>query len=237
MKDELTSLIILQERDLRKQEIEKDLARIPQEELHIEQTLKSQSADYEKHKLEAQQIEVARKDLDNEVKTKEALISKYQNQQLQTKKNEEYQALGHEIERARKEISDLEDRELQLMEDYDAAQADVTAEEKKVVEYREAASQRKKNLAEKQANLTRELEALEKEIADKEANCEPASLKLYRRILVSKGDAAIVKIESGNQCGGCHMTLTHQDVLTAKGGKIAHCGNCGRILFWQDEFA
>jgi predicted nucleic acid-binding Zn-ribbon protein len=38
-------------------------------------------------------------------------------------------------------------------------------------------------------------------------------------------------------CGGCHMTVTHQEILSAKGGKITNCGNCGRILFYQNEFA
>jgi len=70
-----------------------------------------------------------------------------------------------------------------------------------------------------------------------ESKCDPAEMNTYRRLLVSKGDVAIVKIEHEKMCSGCHMTLTQQEILKAKGGLIAHCGNCGRIIFHQNEFA
>ena len=237
MQDALSTLLTLQDRDTRFARMELELERIPQEEQHIELTLKTQSSDYEAHRKAAQQIEVERKDVDNEVKAKEAQITKYQNQQLETKKNEEYQALGHEIERAKETISDLEDRELQLMEDYDQAQKEVEAEHVHVREYEKAAATRREALVEKKKNLEAELVTLKEEISALEAKCEPASLNTYRRLLKSKGDSAIVKIENGKICSGCHMSLTQQEILSAKGGRIANCGNCGRIVYWQDEFA
>jgi len=160
MQDTLSNLLILQDRDLRKIQIESELQRIPKEEEHIELTLKTQSVDYEAHKKAAQQIEVQRKELDNEVKAKESKIAKYQTQQMETKKNEEYQALGHEIERTKQEISDLEDQELQLMEDYDQAQKEVDAEAIHVKEYEAAAQNRRQALVGKKKNLETELEKL-----------------------------------------------------------------------------
>ncbi|MEM6883869.1 MAG: C4-type zinc ribbon domain-containing protein [Verrucomicrobiota bacterium] len=237
MQDTLTNLLILQDRDLRKMQIESDLQRIPKEEEHIELTLKTQSADYEKHKKAAQQIEVQRKELDNEVKAKEAKIAKYQTQQMETKKNEEYQALGHEIDRTKQEISDTEDQELQLMEDYDEAMKEVEAEAVHVKEYETAAQTRRQALVEKKTNLESELEKLNVSIGEAEAKCDKADMSIYRRLLKSKGDVAIVKIEHGNMCSGCHMTLTQQEIVQAKGGQIVHCSNCGRILFYQNEFA
>ncbi|MEM1157443.1 MAG: C4-type zinc ribbon domain-containing protein [Verrucomicrobiota bacterium] len=218
-------------------QIESELQRIPKEEEHIGLTLQTQSADYEAHKKAAQQIEVQRKELDNEVKAKEAKISKYQTQQMETKKNEEYQALGQEIERTRQEISELEDRELQLMEDYDEALKEVDAEGRHVKEYEAAAQTRRQALAEKKSNLEAELEELNTSIQAAEEKCNAADMNIYRRLLKSKGDVAIVKIEHGNMCSGCHMTLTQQEIVKAKGGQIVHCSNCGRILFHQNEFA
>jgi len=237
MQSTLTNLLILQDRDLRKMQIEAELQRIPQEEEHIELTLKTQSADYEAHKKAAQQIEVQRKEVDNEVKAKEAKISKYQTQQMETKKNEEYQALGHEIERTKQEISDLEDQEFQLMEDYDQAQKEVDAEAVHVKDYEKAAADRRLALVEKKKNLEAELVTLNNSIQEAEAKCDATEMGLYRRLLKSKGDVAIVKIEHEKMCSGCHMTLTQQEIVKAKGGQIAHCGNCGRILFHQNEFA
>ncbi|MGF1677585.1 MAG: zinc ribbon domain-containing protein [Candidatus Methylacidiphilales bacterium] len=237
MSDVIESLLILQNRDQRKMQIEADLARIPKEEAVIRQNLATQSKDYEEHKKQALQIEVRRKELDTDVKSREAQISKYLNQQLQTKKNEEYQALGHEIERTRQEISALEDRELELMEQYEKAQQEVAREAVKVKEYQNAAATRQTSLTEKKVNLEKELTQVVQEIAAQEANCEPSALSLYRRILTSKGDSAVARIDDGKFCGGCHMALTHQDILSAKAGRLSHCGNCGRILYWQNEFA
>ncbi len=43
------------------------------------------------------QIESARKELELEVEAKKQMIARYANQQFQTRKNEEYRALAHEI--------------------------------------------------------------------------------------------------------------------------------------------
>jgi hypothetical protein len=180
MQDTLSNLLILQDRDLRKMQIESELNRIPKEEEHIDLTLKSQSADYEAHKKASLQIEVQRKELDNEVKAKEAQISKYQVQQMQTKKNEEYQALGHEIERNKQHISELEDKELQLMEDYETAQQEVAVEGVKVKDYEAAAQTRRQALTEKKKNLEDELEKLRASISEAEAKCDPAEMNTYR---------------------------------------------------------
>ena len=57
----------------------------------------------------------------------------------------------------------------------------------------------------------------------------------YRRILKSKKDVAIVPIRHG-ACGGCHMKVTSQTALTAKGGEhLVSCDNCGRLVYWSGE--
>ena len=51
-------------------------------------------------------------------------------------------------------------------------------------------------------------------------------------ILNNKKDAAIVFIESGAHCGGCHMKLPPQVINDAKNAsKIVGCNFCGRILY------
>jgi uncharacterized protein len=70
--------------------------------------------------------------------------------------------------------------------------------------------------------------------AQAEKMVEEGLLKKYRRILASKGDSAVVPIRTG-ACGGCHMKLTSQTVMTAKGAQAhAQCENCGRFVYWAD---
>ena len=61
------------------------------------------------------------------------------------------------------------------------------------------------------------------------------ALSRYRRILKSKRDVAVVPIRHG-ACGGCHMKVTPQTVLSAKAADhLVSCDNCGRLIYWLDE--
>ena len=71
------------------------------------------------------QIESERKQRDLEIEAKKSQIEKYLNQQLLTRKNEEYKALTHEIEMAKEVIFKIEDAEIVLMEQAEAAQKEV----------------------------------------------------------------------------------------------------------------
>lgn len=237
MSSPLEALLVLQDRDTRLRRISQELKAIPSEEKSIADRLAAQSKHHEELKLKARQVESQRKDLENQAGSLRDKISKYSVQQMQTKKNEEYQALGHEIERAKADISQLEDKQLECMEAYEAAQKEVAEEGVKVKAYEAAAQTRRADLTAKKGVLEKQKGELEAELKTLEAAAAPADLARYRRILSSKGDIAIVPIQHGDKCGGCHMTLTHQTVLNAKGDtNLVVCENCGRLLYWKSEF-
>ena len=233
MSAQLEQLLILQDRDVRLQNIEKELAHLPVEEKLIADRLANQSREFEALKLSARQMESDRKQLELQVKAKEESIHKYSTQQYQTKKNEEYQALGHEIERAKKDISEFEDKELVLMEQYDQAQKALAVESGKVKDYEKVAATRREDLQKKRELFEQQARELKIEASELEKKVSPADLTLYRRILQSKGDIAIVPILNGANCNGCHMKLTQQTILLAKAAqKLVQCDNCGRLLYW-----
>ena len=68
---------------------------------------------------------------------KQAAIARYKSQQQQTRKNEEFAALHHEIEHAEKDIVTLEDSELELMEAYDKGLVQVAEAQKELEKYRD----------------------------------------------------------------------------------------------------
>ena len=68
-----------------------------------------------------------RKKLELDVEAKKAQIEKYSLQQFQTKKNDEYRALAHEIELCKEAIVKLEDQQIELMEKAEMAQKEVAA--------------------------------------------------------------------------------------------------------------
>lgn len=229
----IEALLILQDRDTQLRRTLHDLKTLPAEEKAIAQRLEQQTRHFQDLKLHNQRLEASRRDLENQVKALQEKISKYAAQQLQTKKNDEYQALGHEIERVRDEISALEDQQLQLMETIESAQRELTAESARVKEFEAAAATRRADLQQRLTRLAERRTELENEIRALEQPIEPSTLARYRRILQSKGDCALVPVEHETTCGGCHMTLTHQTVINVKAGhSLTACENCGRLLYW-----
>ena len=228
------ALLILQERDVRVAALTAELENLPTQIEDVEDELAARTAKFEEIKNKTRQIEADRKKLDLDVQSKQAAIARYRSQQQQTRKNEEFAALNHEIEHAEKDISALEDQELELMEAYDKGQVVVAQAQKDLAAFQEKAKQKKTDLEKRTAVVTTELVAAKEKQTAAESTVESDVLARYRRILKSKKDVALVPIHGG-ACGGCHMKLTSQTVLSAKGGEnLTACENCGRLVYWLE---
>jgi hypothetical protein len=211
--------------------LQQELARIPLEREEIKNRLTQSRAQYEKDTASLRENEVARKKLELEVESKEQAIQRYKTQQMQTRKNEEFQALGHEIETAENAVSELETRELELMEEADQLKVQA-AEAKKVLDEAESSHQDQiDNVDKREKSLVERIQDLQTQRATEVEGVDEEMLELYNRLMKSKKDAVIVPMEHG-VCGGCHMKLTQTTVNAVKSGEeIQHCEFCGRILY------
>jgi uncharacterized protein len=228
------ALLILQERDSRVTHLTAELGHLPRQIAQVEADLASRSATFDELKTRTRQIEADRKKLDLDVQAKQGAIARYKSQQQQTRKNEEFAALNHEIEHAEKEISALEDSELELMEAYDKGLAQVAEAQKQLAVFQEKAKQKKADLEKRAATVAADLTGAKEKQSEAEKTVPEDALSRYRRILKSKKDVAIVPLQHGS-CGGCHMKVTSQTAHTAKGGEqLVACENCGRLVYWLD---
>ena len=235
MNPTVEALLVLQDRDTRVAHLTSDLAHLPQQIAQVESELATRTATFDELKARTRQIEADRKKLDLDVQAKQAAIARYRSQQQQTRKNEEFAALNHEIEHAEKEIAALEDGELELMEAYEKGLAQVGEAQKELTVFQDKAKHKKSELEKRSATVATELTAAKDKQAEAEKGVPEDALTRYRRILKSKKDVAIVPIQHG-ACGGCHMKVTSQTALTAKGGEqLVSCDNCGRLVYWLDE--
>ena len=188
-------------------------------------------ASVETLKQKARHTELERKKLELDVGTRAESISRLKTQQYQTRKNDEFQAMGHEIERYENEISKIEDAELELMEQADKIKAELVAEEKKTAATKESNSRQMTDLEAKSKTLQERLEELNKERAELSGRIEEDLLSRFERLFTSKGDAVVVALEH-EVCTGCHMKVTPATAMRVRGGKeIVSCENCGRILY------
>lgn len=228
---ELEQLLILQDRQQKIRQIENEIATVPLQRKNLEAQLASSVAGVEALKQAGRQIEVDRKKLELDVGTRTESIARLKTQQYQTRKNDEFQAIAHEIERYGNEIRKIEDEELELMMQGDKAKADLTAEEKTASTMKESIARQIADLDEKSKTLQSRLDGLNKERADLASKIDEDVLGRFERLFDSKGDAAVVAVEHG-VCTGCHMKVTTATAAAVKAGKeVMSCENCGRILY------
>ena len=109
-------LLVIQERDQKLRDLHQEMERLPIEEDQARARLAGDTAAVDEAKKAIQENEVGMKNLELDIDTRKDTIAKLKKQQFETRKNEEFAALGTEITRYGDEVTKLEDAELELME-------------------------------------------------------------------------------------------------------------------------
>jgi uncharacterized protein len=235
MLDVIEKLLVLQDRDRHILRVKSELAQIGPQRHAMQSRMESTQTGLETAKLKGKQIESERKRLELEVETKKQQIERYSVQQFQTKKNEEFRALAHEIEVCKADIFKLEDKQLELMEQAEVAQKEVATATQVANEARKLVESNIAGLGEREENLKKELADLEANRHELAAAVDESTLSRYERLLKNKGASVVVGIERG-VCGGCHMKFPLQLVVSCQAQQeVITCPNCGRILYYSPE--
>jgi predicted nucleic acid-binding Zn-ribbon protein len=228
---ELEKLLVLQDRQQKIRQFQSEIRTLPLQRKSLEAQLAASIAAVEALKHKGRQVEIDRKRLELDVGTRTQTIARLRTQQYETRKNDEFQAMGHEIERYENEIRKIEDEELELMVQADKIKIELDAEEKKAATTKESISRQIKDLEEKSGTLELRLQGVTKERAELATKIDEELLERFDRLFASKGDAAVVALEH-DVCTGCHMKVTTATAVHAKAGKeIVSCEQCGRILY------
>jgi hypothetical protein len=224
---------MLQECDSKRLGLEQQLKSTPREVAAVEARIAEERSAIETAKAEWQGLETKKKALELEIHTAEEKIAKYRTQQSQVRKNDEYQALTHEIDSTQAAIGGLEEQEIAVLLSIDEAKkrfAAAEAELKKNITGHEA---RIRTLREHETQLQAELGAAQAACAAARPAVPPAYLRIYDRVATKPGHPVCVTV-NGGRCGGCHLKVpTHIEVMARNGAEIATCDQCGRILYWQ----
>ena len=237
MQEIIEKLLVLQDRDRKLLRVTQELAHIGPERDNLRSKAASTQSSLETAKLRVKQIETERKQRDLEIEGKKSQIEKYLNQQLQTRKNEEYKALTHEIEMAKEVIFTIEDAEIVLMEQAETAQKEVARATTEAAAAKKLVDDQIGLLNQREENLKKELAELTGSRAQLASAVDEVTRSRYERIFKSKGENVVVGIDHSS-CGGCHMKLPPQIVTHCRAqGEIVTCPNCGRILYFKSDMS
>jgi hypothetical protein len=233
----LKTLLQLQDLDLkiealriREKEIpkQKEKFRIHQERLAAELT---------ESENRRKRILLEQKECEGEIEQKQAQVKKYDNQLLAVRKNEEYQALSHEIDTIKKQIGLKEERIISLMMEGDEAAAHLEEDRKRIAVELESIAAECRKVDEELAETVRERKALEARRKPLEADIGSDLLTRYDRIRKAKKTGPAVVPLRVETCSGCNMKVTAQVVNEIMAGDRMHtCHHCGRLLYCADNF-
>ena len=157
-------------------------------------------------------------------------------QQNETRSNDQYKAYEHQIETSQREISRLEDQQLELMERSETATRQLAVATAAYAALKAETDRQLADLAAREKNLANELAAATEARATAASGIDdPSVISRYDRLLKTKGDTLIVGV-GGGVCGGCHMKLPTQSIVSAKGqSELVACPSCSRILYFTAD--
>ncbi len=232
LQDQLHALFALQQIDTQIQRAKKAQAALDDGAQAAQQAQAArgteQSQQDTSHRLSAELKDAELKSSSIETKRKSYQQKLYQGTVTNSR---ELANIEREIEALGRQRSDLDSRILELMEQVEQAQADLTVAQEQA---HRAAAHRADTVAKFQSRH----EALGLEVAEAvllrthaaAAVEDKTLLKRYDDIRTRSSGVGIARIE-GSDCGGCHMTLPAGVIKDVREGRQAQtCENCGRLL-------
>jgi uncharacterized protein len=232
MLPDIANLLHLQEADREIRRLNDEVAALPKKVAAIEEKLAGTKAVLEKAKTAVKADETARRKYETAIQDLQGKISKYRDQSLDVKTNDQYKALLHEIQFAEQDIRSNEDKILDLMvnaeareKEVKAAEADLKAEmaeiEKEKADARQRTAEDEKQLAEWAAKR------------DKLRSAIPADmLRQFERVSKFRG-SGLAEVRN-HKCMGCQVMLRPQMYNEVRSGsQIIYCDSCQRVLYYD----
>src|SRR5579864_8420755 len=211
------NLLKLQDTDKEIRRLRDEVAELPKRVAVIELKLAGTKAQLEKAQSAVKADEAARRKYETNISDLRGKISKYRDQSLDVKTNDQYKALLHEIQFAEKEITANEDKILELMVNADtrdkevkAAQADLKAETAEIEKEKEEA---RKRTAEDEKLLT-EWRAKRDQLR---SGVREDLLRHYERVSKFRG-SGISEVRD-HKCMACQVMLRPQTYNEVRSGK------------------
>ena len=232
MLPDIEKLLELQVADKEIRKLQEEIATLPKRVAAIEEKLAGTRARLEKARAAAKADDANRKKFESAIQDLQGKISKYRDQSLDVKTNDQYKALMHEIQFAEQEIRINEDRILEVMvnaesrdKDVKAAEAELKAETAEIEKEKEEA---RTIAAADQAKLgewTGKRDGLRQGVS-------ADLLRHYERVMKFRG-TGLAEVRD-QKCMGCQVMLRPQTYNDVRNGEqIVFCDSCQRVLYFD----
>src|SRR5271167_2590407 len=232
MHSDIQKLIDLQQVDTHIAALKAEVAALPGQVRQIEAKLTSSQARVAAIQAAIKADENARRKHESDIQDQQQKISKYRDQSLNVKTNQEYKALLSEIEQAEAEIRKLEDKILEIMVAADARKEELKQAEATLKADTAEIEREKEHARQQTAEDEKELAERAARRQELRANISDDTLRHYDRVLKLR-HSALSAVHDDQMCSVCRVMLrpqVFQDVT--KGEEMVYCDSCQRILYF-----
>ena len=231
MNADLKRLIRLQTIDLNIQELQARIEKFPGISRALDEKLRDANAQVASAQENAKNNVATRKKLEGEVATLESKISKYREQMLSVKTNEEYKALQKEIEHTQTAITSVEDNILTLMMEAETGQQEIRAAEARLKEDQQRVTQERKMLEAEHQKDVSAAESYSKERGEIGKEISEDLLLRYERVRKFRGGIGLSAAKD-YVCEVCKVRIRPQVFQEIRrNDQIIACDACQRILY------
>lgn len=232
MNADLERVITLQRLDSAARDAQRRLAEEPERVKALDARLADARQRVASAKEKLAENQTARRALEKDVALHQGRLSKFREQAMAVKTNQEYHAIQKEIGFAQSEVKSIEDKVLERMLEADdltsslkRSEAELSSEQKKIEADRNA-------MTAEMAELKTSLERIATERADLVRVLDPQVLAIFDLVARRRNGVAVAEARDGI-CTICHVRLRPQVFNTVRrNDQIIQCESCNRILYF-----
>jgi len=233
MQEVLAALLRLQELDQHIFRAQAELKRLPTERAQRKAELERRAQKLADTRTEAQKLRVRIKELEDSSTVQRQRARKVEGEAATARQDMALLvAFQHEIRTLKREINNSEEQGLLLVDQVEALEQDILAQEQALASEQSAH-------AEHDANVQRELDAAQKRLDELSAERKkrltgaipPEALTTYNRVLAAREGQALAELD-GRACQACFIDVPANIVVRVqRGSELVNCPGCARILF------
>ncbi len=233
MSQEVEAILNLQSIDVEAIKLKSDLTKVQGAIKKIEQEKVTVNDSLKFFADELTNLNLSQKKASGEI---ESLKEKYMKLEVQLnsiKTNKEYTAMLNEIEKAKQNIRDAEDKSLEIMELIENKNLE---KDGKTQECRSRIAQIDKRTHEQELdinNFQNRLKELEVKRAEASAHCSGELYTRYEKYFQKKHSIGLVPLHDNGACGGCHQILPPNTKNNVMKGNMVVCDHCSRLIYWD----
>jgi predicted nucleic acid-binding Zn-ribbon protein len=231
MNADLERLIALQRLDSAAHDAEQRLADEPLREKELDARLEAARLAVTTAKEQLAENQNARRTIEKEVAVHQARLSKFREQTMAVKTNQELHAIQHQIAFAETEVKALEDKILEGMMEADDLNGAIKKAESALTVEQKTVEQDKRAIAAERVEMQAVVERVRGERSSLVAAMTPQVLATFERVAQRRNGVAMAQARDG-VCTICHVRLRPQVFNTVlKNEQILQCDHCNRILY------